>query len=66
MNRRSVLDASFDRSRGGNIHAEGDAADIIGYAVAATIVFTGTAWAYVLTRKKNDNHGKPARKKRWR
>ena len=62
MNKRSIFDASFDRSRGGNIHAEGDAADAIAYAVAGVVVIVGTAWAYVLTRKKDDNHGKLARK----
>ena len=66
MNKRSIFDASFGRSRGGKIHAEGDAAEAIAYAVAAVVVIVGTAWAYVIIGKEDDNNGKPARKKRRR
>ncbi len=64
MNNRSIFDVSYDRSRGGSIHAEGDAADAIGYAVAAVVLFVGIAWSYARI-KKDDEPGKPARKEGW-
>ena len=52
MNNKSIFKASFDRSRGGSIHAEGNPADAIGYAIAAVVIIVGSVYAYAISRKK--------------